>query len=96
MLLVHQKQILSEKELVEIKVWQIEDNPAFPDKIKYSMTYAVKTNGKYERMLCYDNEKGKGHHEHRLGRERKIEFKDWMELARRFTDEVEKLRRLIQ
>ena len=59
----------------------------FPEGIKYSCVLIE--NG--ERVLGYDNERGKGHHKHFQGKEVRIDFKDFENLLWGFWDEVEKL-----
>ena len=45
------------------------------------------------RILCYDNERGKGHHRHYFDEEEDIEFRSWSELVERFMNDVKELRR---
>jgi len=60
----------------------------FIDGVKYSLTYVHRG----ERIFGFDNERGKGHHEHRFGRERNIDFTTWKELLVRFYEGVKKIR----
>ena len=78
---------------MEIKIWRIPKSEDFPEGIKYSMAYIRVGTEKAERVLGYDNEKGKGHHRHYFDREEKIAFKDWNELVEMFKKDVERLRR---
>jgi len=91
-LLCHRKRIINE-DIIEIKIWKIRKSNYFPESIKYSMVYLKKKNGHYERIFGYDNERGKGHHEHRNGKEKSIEFRGWEHLVRQFYKEVEKIRK---
>ena len=43
-------------------------------------------------MLCYDNEKGKGHHEHRFGKETVVEYKGLEHLLRMFEKSIDSVR----
>ena len=85
--LIHNKYIISKREIVEVKVWRVEKSQEFPEGLKYSFAYIK--DGK--RVLGYDNERGKGHHKHYKGKEEKIEFKDIYTLQEKFEKEVEKL-----
>ena len=87
-LIFHEKRTLSEKELVEIKIWKIPKSKDFPDMVKYSFAY-IKNK---ERILGYDNERGKGHHRHYKDEETKMEFKDPETLLEQFKKEIKKLR----
>jgi len=88
-LIFHEKRILSEKELVEMKIWRVPKSEDFPDRVKYSFVY-VKNK---ERILGYDNERGKGHHRHYKNEETKIDFKDPETLLNQFKEEIEELKR---
>ncbi len=87
-LIFYEKRILSEKELIEMKIWRVTKSEDFPDKVKYSFVY-IKNK---ERVLGYDNERGKGHHRHYKDKEIKIIFKNPETLLNQFKKEVEKLR----
>lgn len=80
-------------DIIDIRIWGIEKDEDYPEGIRYSMSYIKKTNNDYERIFGYDNEKGKGHHEHRYGKERKIEFNNWEDLVKRFFEEVDKIKK---
>lgn len=87
-LVVHEKWVTNEGDLVEIKVWDVERSESFPDGVKYSMVFVHGD----ERVLCYDNERGKGHHEHRFGRERPFEYKGLEHLLGKFEKAIDDLR----
>jgi len=88
-LLYHIKRLLPEGDIMEIKIWKIPLSDNFPEGIKYSMVYIHKN----ERIIGYDNERGKGHHKHYFGKEEKISFNDWNDLVEMFKEDVKRLRR---
>jgi len=87
-LLFSEKRITPENDIIEIKIWKVTKNENFKEGIKYSLVYIHKS----KRILGYDNERGKGHHEHRYDKEKKILFTTWNELLIKFKNEVNKLR----
>ena len=68
----HLKRVYPEGDIMEIKIWRIPKSEDFPEGIKYSMAYIRVGTEKAERVLGYDNERGKGHHRHYFDREEKI------------------------
>ena len=70
-----------------MKIWKAPESKDFPDGVKYSFVYIH--NG--ERVLGYDNERGKRHHKHFKGKETEIEFKDSESLLLQFKREIEEL-----
>lgn len=91
-LLYEFKYIFPEGDIIFIRFWKVRKNENFPEGIKYSLVYAKKKNDKYERIFGFDNEKGKSHHEHRFGEERKIQFESMEKLVKLFRLEIKKLR----
>jgi hypothetical protein len=87
-LIIHEKWVTNEGDLVEIKVWAVERSESFAEGVKYSMVLIH--NG--QRVLGYDNERGKGHHEHWFGKETLFEFKDLGHLLRKFERSVDAIR----
>ncbi len=85
--LFHTKFALSDKDVVEIKILEVPESEDFPEGVKYSLVYVHCG----ERILGYDNERGKGHHKHYKGEEIEIEFKDPETLILNFMDEVKEL-----
>ena len=85
--LIHNKYIISKREIVEVKILVVKKSKEFPEGLKYSFVYIK--DGKRE--LGYDNERGKGHHKHYKGKEEKIEFKNIYTLQEKFEKEVEKI-----
>ncbi|MGB8816974.1 MAG: DUF6516 family protein [Rhizobiaceae bacterium] len=89
-LLVREKIAYSATELVEMVVWQV-PKPVPPSlhDFKYRLAYIVQG----ERVLGYDNERGKGDHKHLRGIESELEFVSIDSVLDRFVTEVEMLRR---
>jgi len=85
--IIYTRNVLSENELVEIKIWEIPKSNDFPEGLKYSFVY-VKDG---IRILGYDNERKKGHHRHFKEEETETEFEGIWKLLSKFKEEVEKL-----
>lgn len=86
-LIFYEKRVLSEKDLVEMKIWKVPKSEDFPEGVRYSFAYIHNK----KRILGYDNEREKGHHKHFKDKETKIQFKDPETLLFKFKKEVEKL-----
>ena len=86
-LVIHEKWVTNEGDLVEIKVWNVEKSASFPDGVKYSMAFIHDA----ERVFGYDNERGKGHHEHRFGLEKKMEYVDLGHLLMKFEKSIDEI-----
>jgi hypothetical protein len=86
--ILHDKWVTNEGDIVEIKVWSVSKSEHFPDKIKYSMVFIHDQ----KRILGYDNERGKGHHEHKFGYEKEIEFKSLEQLLDKFEKAIDEVR----
>jgi hypothetical protein len=78
-------------DIIQIRVWRVPKSKDFPDGIKYSMVYIYVEGDKYERVLGYDNERGKGHHRHFFGKEESIKFEGIDRLIERFFEDVKKV-----
>ncbi len=87
-LLFHDKRITIEGYIIEIKIWQVPSNKDFQEGIKYSLFFIHNE----KRIFGYDNERGKGHHEHRYDNEKKFKFTTWEELLTKFQSEVNKIK----
>ena len=89
-LLIRERVVFPDGSLVEMVVWRV-PRPVSPAQhgFKYRLAYIV--GGK--RVLGYDNERGKGDHRHRDGRESPIAFTSIDDLVSRFVAEVEAARR---
>lgn len=69
---------------IEIKMWQVPVTKDAPHGYKYSLVYIVGG----ERVIGYDNERGKGDHRHREGNETRYEFKGLRELVADFRNDI--------
>ncbi|GAB6039818.1 toxin-antitoxin system TumE family protein [Endothiovibrio diazotrophicus] len=88
-LITRRKEILSETERVEMVIWEV-PAPVDPSEhlIKYRLVYIVAG----ERIVGYDNERGKGDHCHLDGEERPYVFTSIEALVEDFLSEVAKRR----
>jgi len=85
----HDKQVLPDGAIVEMKIWKT----AAPLRgsahtLKYSLYYG-KDN---ERLVSYDNERGKGDHRHIEGRQERYVFTSVEQLIADFLAEVRGMR----
>jgi hypothetical protein len=88
--LFHDKATLPDGSIVEMTIWQLETaNPERPHGLKYSLYYGRAG----ERLVGYDNERGKGDHKHIAGREQRYRFVTVEHLVADFLADVEKVRR---
>ncbi|MEX0851942.1 MAG: DUF6516 family protein [Bauldia sp.] len=86
-LLEYQRLTLADGAVVEVKVWQLPEGTAErPHGLKYSLYF-----GRHgERVIGYDNERGKGDHRHYRGRERPYRFTTFEALFADFWRDVSK------
>lgn len=62
----HDKQVLPDGTIVEMKIWEVPTPVAGSShRLKYSLFYGREG----QRLVCYDNERGKGDHRHLAGKE---------------------------
>lgn len=75
--------------IVEMTIWLV-PNPVegSAHRLKYSLFYGRPG----ERLVCYDNERGKGDHRHIAGREESYEFTTPEKLTGDFLADVRRLR----
>lgn len=85
----HDKQVLSDGTLVEMKVWAV-PKPVAGSRhtLKYSLFYG--RDG--ERLVGYDNERGKGDHRHIQGRQEPYAFTTVEQLIEDFKADVRRAR----
>jgi hypothetical protein len=75
--------------ILRIRVWEVaEPVPPSEHRFKYSCFYGHPG----ERLILYDNERGKGDHRHYGGREEDYRFKDIETLIADFMADVRRLR----
>ena len=85
----HDKQVLPDGAIVEMKIWQV-SAPVLGSAhtLKYSLFYG--RDG--ERLVGYDNERGKGDHRHIEGRQERYAFTSVEQLISDFLADVRGLR----
>lgn len=88
--LFHDKASLLDGSIVEMSIWRLaESSPERPHGLKYSFYFG--RNG--ERIVGYDNERGKGDHKHIEGREMQYKFVSVEQLVADFLADVERIRK---
>jgi hypothetical protein len=87
--LFYDKTVLPDGGIVEMVIWQLPaTDPERPHGLKYSLYFG--RGG--ERIVGYDNERGKGEHRHVRGREMRYRFVSVQKLVADFLADVEKAR----
>jgi hypothetical protein len=85
----HDKQVLPEGSIVEMKIWQVPKSvPGSTHKLKYSLFYGRPG----QRLVGYDNERGKGDHRHLEGKDKPYVFRTPERLVEDFLADVSRLR----
>ena len=85
----HDKQVLPDGFIVEMKIWQLpQPVEGSAHRLKYSLFYG--RDG--ERLVGYDNERGKGDHRHVQGKETPYRFTTPERLMTDFLADVRRLR----
>lgn len=91
-LLIRERVVYPDGALVEMVVWRLPaPSPPSPHRFKYRLAYVVGG----ERVIGYDNERGKGDHRHVRGREEPFRFSSIDALLEEFAAQVEALRRRV-
>lgn len=85
-LIFYRKQLPSEAELIEMKIWQVPKSERFPEGIKYSLVYVREG----RRVLGSDNSEGKSHHRHYGNRQHEYVFEGVDRLIDDFQGDVER------
>ncbi|WP_275099426.1 toxin-antitoxin system TumE family protein [Sedimenticola hydrogenitrophicus] len=88
-LLIHERRVLSDSELVEMKIWQV---PVSVDPSRHNYKYSLVYISDGVRLVGFDNERGKGDHVHLDGHEYPYGFKGVDRLVEDFIAEIEKRR----
>lgn len=84
--LIHRRRSVYRKGIIEAVVWRVpQPVPPSEHPYKYRLVYVV--NG--ERVVGYDNERGKGDHKHLRGAELPYEFKGPDQLMTDFLADIE-------
>lgn len=88
-LVIDQRVILGDGTLIQIRVWRVPEpvSPS-PHKLKYSLFFGRPG----ERIVGYDNERGKGDHRHIGAREMPYAFVSIEQLLADFRADVEAIR----
>jgi hypothetical protein len=88
-LLFEDRMVYPDGAIVEMHIWRLPEHDAErPHDLKYSLFYG--RDGK--RIVCYDNEHGKGDHRHYRDREESYMFSTADRLVADFLDDVERER----
>ncbi len=88
-LLFSDKNILEDGAILEIRIWSV---PAAVEPSSHRYKYSLYYGKAGERLVGFDNEKGKGDHKHVMGVERPYMFVSIANLLRDFRAEVEAVR----
>lgn len=84
--LFHDKATLADGSIVEMTIWQLaEANPERSHGLKYSLYYGRAG----ERLVGYDNERGKGDHKHIGQREMRYRFVSVEQLVADFLADID-------
>ena len=85
----HDKQVLPDGAIVEMKIWQVpRPVPGSAHRLKYRLFYGFPGT----RLVGYDNERDKGDHRHFQGKEERYTFKTVEQLVADFLADVHRLR----
>lgn len=88
-LLLSRKTVYDDGSIVQVRVWSVAAPvPPSEHRYKYSLYYGKDG----ERIVGYDNEKGKGDHKHIRGRELPVRFETIEQLIDQFFSEVAAVR----
>lgn len=87
--MIRERLLLDEISLIEVRVWEVpQPVPPSTHRLKYSLVYVVGG----ERVIGYDNERGKGDHRHAMGWEEPYVFTSIERLLADFRADVEAAR----
>lgn len=82
---MHEKLVLEDGSIIEMVIWSV-PRPVVGSKHAYK--YRLCFGRDRSRIVCFDNERGKGDHRHIDGPEMHYEFRDVDRLVADFIDEV--------
>jgi len=86
-LILDRKLLLDDGRIIQIRVWRLPEVDAErPHGLKYSLFFGRAG----ERIIGYDNEKGKGDHRHYRSREEPYRFSSLEQSIRDFEKDVER------
>jgi len=88
-LLFRERIVFADGAIIDMKIWRVPE-PVLPSThgLKYSLFYGRPG----ERLICYDNERGKGDHRHYGPRELPYRFESIERLLQDFRTDVEAMR----
>ena len=86
-LVFHDKKVLDNEHLIEIKIWKVKKDRYNPEGFHYSLVL-IRNN---KRILGYDNHERKGHHKHIHGKELPYNFKDIGKLISDFYNDLKEM-----
>lgn len=85
----HDKQVLRDRSIVEMKIWELPESvPASTHRLKYSLFYGRPG----QRIVGYDTERGRGDHRHVEGKQQPYSFSTPERLIEDFLADVRRLR----
>ncbi|HJS92266.1 MAG TPA: DUF6516 family protein [Steroidobacteraceae bacterium] len=85
----HDKQVLSDGSIVEMKIWEVPQSvPGSTHRLKYSLYYGRPG----QRLVGYDNECGRGDHRHLGDKRESYTFSTPERLIEDFLTDVRRLR----
>jgi hypothetical protein len=88
-LVYHDRQVLPDGAIVEMKIWEVPRSViGSAHRLKYSLFYGMPA----QRLIGYDNERGKGDHRHYRDRTERYEFTTPENLIDDFLADVRGLR----
>ncbi|MEK6591186.1 MAG: DUF6516 family protein [Nitrospinota bacterium] len=88
-LLFYRKNIETNGDIIEMKIWEVPLSKDKPHGLKYSLVYIRE--GK--RIVGYDNAESKGDHKHLRYKEYPYQFRNVDTLIEDFYEDIEKIRR---
>jgi hypothetical protein len=88
-LVIRERIVFNDGAILEVRIWSVPDPvPPSLHRYKYALFYGYPG----ERLVCYDNERGKGDHRHHGGDETPYAFAGIEQLLQDFRADVERLR----
>lgn len=88
-LVYHNKELLDNGDIAEIKIWKVPVTPDKPHGFKYSLVFIHND----KRVIGYDNAEQKGDHLHIGNKELKYRFKSISRLFEDFKKDIMKFRK---
>ena len=86
-LVFHDKKLLDNEHLMEIKIWKVKKDKYNPEGFHYSLVLMRN----HKRILGYDNHERKGHHKHVYDNELKYNFESVDILLKNFYEDLKEM-----